>query len=366
MKKKSEIKIWLDFTSLVDASNFQIDMQYQDFLYACLNEFDVALIAKKADIAHAEHYLKEHGISNVRIMESGEKGSDTILYISKQYETPCILDGKYCCALDFESSLFALQGKSLVEVAKQKLLYTVFSHKYEFIIDKDTQKECEFIRNILNDSQIDTGRILDCFCGCGRHEPFLNSYGFQIDGVDISEEQIKNAIKNSSPQNHYFVKDIRDFEIEEKFYDASICMWTSFNYLSDETELKDFIAKVAKGLKRKGIFILDTKNFCAQDAYKIYTKQMEDDDVRIQQLIIKILNHKIQNSRYLYFIYNKMSGDREFWVDKEMVKIYSFHELTEYAAPYFQIKAVYGDFEQVPYEEKKSDRMIFVLEKREI
>ena len=203
------------------------------------------------------------------------------------------------------------------------------------------------------------------FCGCGRHDSCLNSYGFQIDGVDISKEQIRHAIENNSPQNHYYVRDIRDFEIKEKFYDASICMWTSFNYLSDEVDMRGFIAKVAMGLKHRGILILDTKNFCAQDIYKIYTKQMEDEDARIQMLIIKVLCHRIQNSRYLYFIEDKKNGNRKFQIDQEMVKIYSFQELAKYAEPYFRVKAVYGDFDQGQYEEKKSDRMIFVLEKRE-
>ena len=374
MQRKQNLKILVDFSSLCDIYNAKVDVQYEDFLISCSRALDVSLVAVSKFFNHAKKYLKERKIDNVKLVIVDSEHdlfiiqknySDINLFISKNHKRPKIIHGMYCCSIDFDEIVLDAKKESFVEIAKEKLLYTIFSDKYELIIDKNTENECRFLKKIFDKNGIYGGRILDCFCGCGRHDSYLNSYGFVIDGVDISEQQIENARKNShSSQNRYYICDIRDFDIEENMYDLSICMWTSFNYLSNPSDMEHFLTKVAQGLKDKGLFILDTKNFYKDKDYKVYLKNVEDDELSIKILVIKEIRDDIQNSRYLYFMYNKDIGQSQFLIDKEVIKIYRIDELIKYIDPLFKIKEIYGDFKFANYEKDKSDRMILILEKK--
>jgi SAM-dependent methyltransferase len=54
--------------------------------------------------------------------------------------------------------------------------------------------------------------ILDIHCGYGRHHKYLRSCGYEVFGVDISEELINKA-KSIYPEykESYFVGDMRYF-----------------------------------------------------------------------------------------------------------------------------------------------------------
>lgn len=367
--------IWIDFNSLFDKENKEIDIQYQEFLLASLEILDTILIIEKKDIGYVEEYLDEKVINCARCIISDfekclsviqENSTKLNLVVSKKFVLPEIRNNVFCCSLDFRESEADLKKKSLVEIAKEKLLYTAFSNDYEFIIDKNTEQECEFLKTIFHKNNIRKGRILDCFCGCGRHDVYLNKYGFFVDGVDISEQQIENAKKNNPcSSNHYYVNDIRNFTVKKDTYNAAICMWTSFNYLSNINDMEQFVAGIERGLQNGGIFVLDTKNFCKGKEYKIYTRDIENDELIIKILIIKRICNEIQNSRYLYFIENKNTGSRQFYIDKEIIKIYKIDELIKIVEPFFDIQAVYGDFLFTPYKPHKSDRIILILKKRD-
>ena len=374
MDNKQPLSIWLDFSSLYDPSSGQADAQYQEFLAAAHHTLPIRLLVEEEQHMRAQQYLRDNHLENVELLPAaaGQELSaipqipgQLTLFFSKRYREPMLLHGVCCCTLDFQESLLELQGRSLVEIAREKLLYTAFSGSYEFIIQKDTRQESLFLRDILRRNHICGGRIFDCFCGCGRHDAYLNAYGYAVDGVDISPQQIANARKSSqSLQNRYYACDIRDFQPGAGVYDAAICMWTSFNYLADMADLQRFAAQVARSLKDRGIFILDTKNFPRDTDYKIYTKTLENTEVQITLLTVKKIYGGLQNSRYFYFICDKQTGERQFCVDKEIVRIYSKHDLTEAAFPFFEAKAAYGDYKFTNYDQTRSDRLILVLAKK--
>ncbi len=59
--------------------------------------------------------------------------------------------------------------------------------------DKDYEKECEFIEDVLSKSSIKVRRILDLGCGTGGHALLLAKKGYAVVGVDRSAEMLEFA-----------------------------------------------------------------------------------------------------------------------------------------------------------------------------
>ena len=73
--------------------------------------------------------------------------------------------------------------------------------KYYDIIyaDKDYEKECDFLEEIFrNYSKIIPKTILDGGCGTGGHAIPLAERGYEVTGIDLSEEMINIAKEKAS------------------------------------------------------------------------------------------------------------------------------------------------------------------------
>ena len=81
-----------------------------------------------------------------------------------------------------------------------------FNTPYYHILYKDRDyKEAEnFISNLTKELKLPTdSSIIDLACGKGRHSVFLNQLGFEVLGVDLSEESIlhnKQFENSASPK----------------------------------------------------------------------------------------------------------------------------------------------------------------------
>ncbi|MEP2509893.1 MAG: methyltransferase domain-containing protein, partial [Reichenbachiella sp.] len=59
---------------------------------------------------------------------------------------------------------------------------------------RDYEEAAKFLDHLINYFKIvPNSKILDLACGKGRHSIYLNKKGFDVTGVDLSEENIKFA-----------------------------------------------------------------------------------------------------------------------------------------------------------------------------
>lgn len=101
---------------------------------------------------------------------------------------------------------------------------------------------------------INKGKVLDLGVGTGRNSLFLSSIGYEVEGVDIVDENIKNYLEKSKELQldvKGTVADIRDFEIKENEYSLIIVSWV-LNFFK-KSEIDIIIKKIKKGLKPKGL-----------------------------------------------------------------------------------------------------------------
>ena len=97
------------------------------------------------------------------------------------------------------------------------------------------------------------GRVLDVAMGKGRNAIFLAGIGFEVEGIDISAEAVKDALELARKSNVNLKARVADLEdnhhIEGGAYDIIIC----FNYLH-----RPLIPKSKGGLRRGGIVMYET------------------------------------------------------------------------------------------------------------
>ena len=230
-------------------------------------------------------------------------------------------------------------------------------------IANDTRQETKLLERVFGLPK-PKYQVLDCCCGVGRHAFALANAGCIVKGIDFSESQINNAqlIHNHSNVT-YEVMDIRHINIQESF-DAAICMWTTYNYLSLQNELRMFIEGVWNSLVDGGILVLDSKNIPALEAKRVYHRvSCSDDGTEISLIISKDIYENTQNSLYMYFVVDSKNKKR-FYYDYEHVRFYNANELQEIVGDLFEITKIYGDFDGAEYDENSSERFITILRKR--
>jgi ubiquinone/menaquinone biosynthesis C-methylase UbiE len=291
---------------------------------------------------------------------------DWVVYFNHEEENLKIYGNIVYIPIDFYGDVEEFGNISFTEHAKGKLLYNELSGYYMKAIANDTELETAFIKQIFNKYfNKDSGVILDCCCGVGRHSFALGREGFDVVGIDYSMSQIDTARSIHLHDNvEYFVQDARDIELSDKRFDMSICMWTTYNYFSQDGDLLKFIHSNYHHQKKDGILILDSKNIPRLEKRRVYRRNYKSlqDNIEMELIINKFIIGNIQNSQYFYFIEDK--GEKSFYLDDEFVRFYTLDEIKNIVEDYYTVEEIYGDFDMSSYDEAKSNRFILVLKRK--
>ena len=239
---------------------------------------------------------------------------------------------------------------------------TWFNTPYYHILYKDRNfEEAEnFITLLINDLKIpEHSKIIDLACGKGRHAVFLNRMGFEVLGLDLSEESISQNKIFENDTLKFKVHDMREAiypEISTQKVDAVCNLFTSFGYFESEADDKKIFKSVADALKEKGFFVLDflneqlVKNTLVSEALITrgnidfhISKRIED------QHVIKDINFKDQGQAFHFF---------------EKVKLHTLEEIGSYAEEFgFERVKIYGDYHLGAFDRDTSPRCINVFRK---
>ncbi|MGB1309467.1 MAG: class I SAM-dependent methyltransferase, partial [Oceanihabitans sp.] len=74
--------------------------------------------------------------------------------------------------------------------------------------DRDYTEAQQFMDNLTQYLNLpEKGKILDLACGKGRHSIYLNKLGYQVTGVDLSENSIAHAKQFENESLHFKVHD---------------------------------------------------------------------------------------------------------------------------------------------------------------
>ncbi len=118
-----------------------------------------------------------------------------------------------------------------------------------------SQPQLSLLKRVFLPQIPDQGRILDLCCGTGQLIQPLVAAGYQVTGLDGSEEMLTYARQNA-PQASYLLEDARQFKSETAF-DGIFSTSASLNHLMSLTELRQVFERVYAALRNGGLFVFD-------------------------------------------------------------------------------------------------------------
>lgn len=138
--------------------------------------------------------------------------------------------------------------------------YTGFAAVYDTFMDNIPYEEwAAYIRKRLVQYDIRDGLLLDLGCGTGTLTEIMAQNGYDMIGVDVSEEMLEIAMDKRIASGHdilYLLQDMREFELYGTVRAVySIC--DSLNYITDPEELVQVFRWVNNYLDPGGMFIFD-------------------------------------------------------------------------------------------------------------
>lgn len=138
--------------------------------------------------------------------------------------------------------------------------YEEFALVYDIFQDNvDYEAWAAYLKNALVDFDIEDGLVLDLGCGTGTMTELLAAAGYDMIGVDGSEEMLLRAAEKRAESGHsilYLLQDMTEFELYGTVR-AVVSVCDSLNYLLEEEELLQTFRLVNNYLDPGGIFIFD-------------------------------------------------------------------------------------------------------------
>ena len=141
--------------------------------------------------------------------------------------------------------------------------FHLYAKYYDLLYqNKDYEGEAFYIEKLIQENinrKVTT--ILNLGCGTGKHDFHFIESGYEITGVDLSEEMIsqaKETLSNKYPSttSSFIVADIRTVRTQTK-YDAIISLFHVASYQTTNSDILSMFETANQHLKEDGIFIFD-------------------------------------------------------------------------------------------------------------
>ncbi len=155
--------------------------------------------------------------------------------------------------------------------------YTALSSCYDNFFEQDYLSK---LRNkyliLLKKNGIKKGTVLDAGCGTGMLSMYLYENGYNVIGVDLSENMLFQARKKSLSANYnirWYNCDISKSLPENNGFDAIVSSLDVVNHITDTKQVYSFFLNVYESLKKGGVFLFDInsyKKFSRQYAKRTY------------------------------------------------------------------------------------------------
>lgn len=138
--------------------------------------------------------------------------------------------------------------------------YTSFAKVYDQFMDNVPYEEwAQYLCGVLEKHGIRDGLVLELGCGTGTMTELLSGYGYDMIGVDCSEEMLDAAMEKREESGHdilYLLQDMREFELYGTVR-AVVCVCDSLNYITEPEDLLQTFLLVNNYLDPGGIFVFD-------------------------------------------------------------------------------------------------------------
>lgn len=127
---------------------------------------------------------------------------------------------------------------------------------------RDYDRECCFVDNLIQRNIPTAKGVLDICCGTGEHAVRMARFGYEVTGVDQSQDMLDiavyKAIRSGLPID-FICRDIFGLGIKEKF-EVAYCLGYTFLYMTTDSDVRRFFKAVRNALISGGLFLVDFIN----------------------------------------------------------------------------------------------------------
>ena len=200
-------------------------------------------------------------------------------------------------------------------------VFGAYSRYYNLLYkDKDYAGEAEYVNGLIRKRHPMAKSILDLGCGTGRHDLLLAQMGYEVTGVDQSEEMLAEAnaqllsLNPQPPLPTFQQGDIRSIRLDRTF-DVVISLFHVMSYQVTNADLRAAFATARAHLEPGGIFIFDCWYGPAvlTDRPALRVKRLEDDALAVTRIAEPVMhpNENLVDVNYHILIRDKATGEVE-------------------------------------------------------
>ena len=219
--------------------------------------------------------------------------------------------------------------------------------------DRDAHEAHVFMDTLTNYLNIpEGGTILDLACGKGRHSRYLNKMGYDVTGVDLSENSIQFA---KQFENHRLKFDVHDMcQPYGKQFDAVFNLFTSFGYFKHDEDNLSTIKAIKANLNPYGFGVIDFMN----SQHVIDNLVAEDvkvvDDIEFHQKRYVEDGYIIKDIRF--------TANNEDYAFSERVRAFTLEDFgTLFEQADVHLLDVFGDYKLRKFDRKTSERLVMIF-----
>ena len=147
--------------------------------------------------------------------------------------------------------------------------------------DVDYEATVEFYMEILRRESVRPRTCVDLACGTGSVTKLLTERGYEVIGVDMSEEMLTEAfqkVQDMSDPPRFICQPLQKLWLP-RGVDMAVCALDSLDYITNPDDCAEAIRRTYKALKPGGIFIFDVNTPEKLRAMDGQVFLDEDDDV---------------------------------------------------------------------------------------
>ena len=181
----------------------------------------------------------------------------------------------------------------------------------------------------------------------------MNSFSLDVLGVDLSENSILKARKETTATLRFDTHDMRKVIPNFKF-DAVFNLFTSFGYFDSHEENQKVCSSVSDMLNSKGKFIIDFMN-----AEKVIRNLVLSEEKKIDGITFK-LERRFDGKHIFKEIHFSDKGQNYHFTER--VQALNLQDFQALLSANFRIIETFGSFDLAPFSAANSDRLIIIAE----
>lgn len=231
-----------------------------------------------------------------------------------------------------------------------KYYHTLYKHR-------DESEAERFMRNITDHLQLEKeSHICDLACGKGRHAQFLNTLGYDVTGLDLSENSIRIATKSAGNRLSFDVHDMREV-YKRNAFDAVFNLFTSFGYFDSQSDNLKVLTSIHEMLNDNGLLVIDFMN-----AEKVIKNLVSEEVKTIDGIEFHIKRSYDGGHIFKNIKFDDSGKHFDFTERVQALKRSDFEQLLFEAG--FELIEMLGNYQLASFDDLTSDRLILIARKK--